>query len=71
MLDVARALSYLARDTEALDLLLDAERAAPVLVRNSADVRAAVTAMHRCSPVTGGGRSSELSAPAKRCRAVR
>lgn len=71
MIDVARALSYLARDTEALDLLLSAERQAPALVRHSASVREAVKTMHRRAPVTGGGRSSELLAFAQRCRAVR
>lgn len=71
MIDVARALSYLARDTEALDLLLSAERSAPGLVRHSASVREAVKTMHRRAPVTSGARSSELLAFAQRCRAVR
>ncbi|MFR9806376.1 helix-turn-helix domain-containing protein [Pseudonocardia sp. RS010] len=70
MIDVARALSYLAKDTEALDLLLNAERRAPALVRHSASVREMVKDMHRRSPVTGGSRSSELLAFAQRCRAV-
>ncbi|GAA4855332.1 helix-turn-helix domain-containing protein [Pseudonocardia benzenivorans] len=70
MIDVARALSYLAKDTEALDLLLNAERLAPALVRHSASVREMVKDMHRRSPVTGGSRSSELLAFAQRCRAV-
>lgn len=70
MIDVARALSYLAKDTEALDLLLSAERQAPALVRHSASVREMVKDMHRRSPVTGGSRSSELLAFAQRCRAV-
>jgi tetratricopeptide (TPR) repeat protein len=70
MIDVARALSYLAKDTEALDLLLNAERQAPALVRHSASVREMVKDMHRRSPVTGGSRSSELLAFAQRCRAV-
>ncbi|MGQ0480692.1 MAG: helix-turn-helix domain-containing protein [Pseudonocardia sp.] len=71
MIDVARALSYLARDAEALDLLLSAERSAPGLVRHSASVREAVRTMHRRAPVTSGARSSELLALAQRCRAVR
>lgn len=71
MIDVARALSYLARDTDALDLLLTAEKAAPQLVRHSASVRETVKTMHRRAPVTGGSRSSELLAFAQRCRAVR
>lgn len=70
MIDVARALSYLAKDTEALNLLLNAERQAPALVRHSASVREMVKDMHRRSPVTGGSRSSELLAFAQRCRAV-
>jgi tetratricopeptide (TPR) repeat protein len=70
MIDVARALSYIAKDTEALDLLLNAERQAPALVRHSASVREMVKDMHRRSPVTGGSRSSELLAFAQRCRAV-
>lgn len=71
MIDVARALSYLAKDSEALDLLLSAERHAPALVRHSASVREAVKDMHRRAPVTAGGKSSELLAFAQRCRAVR
>lgn len=71
MIDVARALSYLAKDTEALDLLLSAERQAPALVRHSASVREAVKDMHRRAPVTANGKSSELLAFAQRCRAVR
>ena len=71
MIDVARALSYLAKDTEALDLLLSAERQAPALVRHSASVREAVKDMHRRAPVTAGSKSSELLAFAQRCRAVR
>ena len=71
MIDVARALSYLAKDTEALDLLLSAERQAPTLVRHSASVREAVKDMHRRAPVTAGSKSSELLAFGQRCRAVR
>ena len=71
MIDLARALSFLARDDEAVELLLDAERTAPALVRHSATVREAVKAMHRRAPVTGGARSSPLLGLAQRCRAVR
>lgn len=70
MIDVARALSYLAKDTEALDLLLSAEQSAPQLVRHNPNVRETVKTMHRRAPVTSGGRSSDLLAFAQRCRAV-
>jgi hypothetical protein len=68
-IDVARALSYLARDDEAITLLLTAERDAPQLVRHIPAVREVVRAVHRRTPVTSG-RSSEVLAPAERCRAV-
>ncbi|MBW0101650.1 helix-turn-helix domain-containing protein [Pseudonocardia sp. KRD291] len=71
MIDLARALSHLARDDDAVTLLLDAERTAPALVRHSAVVRETVKAMHRRAPVTGGSRSSQLRGLAQRCRAVR
>ena len=71
LIDVARALSHLARDTEALGLLLTAEREAPGLVRHNTSVREAVKTMYRRTPVTGGSRSSDLLALAKRCRAIR
>lgn len=71
LIDVARALTHLARDAEALSLLLGAEREAPGLVRHSASVRESVKAMYRRSPVTGGRRSSDLLALAQRCRVVR
>ena len=69
--DVARALSHLARDDKALDLLLAAEREAPALVRHSASVRETVKTMQRRAPVSGGRRSSELFGLAQRCRALR
>jgi hypothetical protein len=68
--DVARALSHLARDDEALGRLLIAEREAPALVRHSAAVRETVKDLQRRAPVTGS-RSSELHGLAQRCRAVR
>lgn len=70
MIDVARALSLLAKDSEALHLLLSAERTAPQLVRHNASVRETVKAIHRRAPVTGSRRSSELLALAQRCRAI-
>lgn len=70
LIDTARALSLLARDEHALDLLLRAEQVAPQLVRHSPSVRETVKALHRRAPVTGGGRSSALFALAERCRAV-
>ncbi|MFD1534228.1 helix-turn-helix transcriptional regulator [Pseudonocardia aurantiaca] len=71
LIDVARAMSHLARDSEALDMLLSAERESPALFRHNAAVREAVKAMYRRAPVTGGMRSSQLLELAKRCRAVR
>jgi hypothetical protein len=68
-IDVARALSYLARDDEAITLLLAAERDAPQLVRHDPAVREVVRAVHRRTPVTSG-RSSAILALAERCRAV-
>ena len=66
---VARALHMVARDEDALAMLLSAEREAPALVRHSPAVRETVKAMSRRAPVTGG-RSSALFAFAERCRAV-
>ncbi|UPK73167.1 helix-turn-helix domain-containing protein [Nocardioidaceae bacterium SCSIO 66511] len=68
-IDLARALSLVARDDEALPHLLDAEREAPQLVRHSAKVRETVRAMHRRAPVTAG-KESALLGLAERCRAV-
>lgn len=69
-IDLARALSMLARDEDALQLLLDAEQKAPQLVRHSSMVREVVRTMYRRSPVSNG-RSSPLLGLAERCRAVR
>lgn len=67
-LDLARANAYVARDDEALRLLLDAEAASPDLVRHSAAVREVVKAMHRRTKNNGAG--SALYGLAMRCRAV-
>jgi transcriptional regulator with XRE-family HTH domain len=69
-IDAAKALSLVAQDDSALELLLDAESRAPQLVRHSAVVREMVKAMQRRSPVTGQAPSSPLMALAERCRAV-
>ena len=45
--DIARRYSYVARDDEALTQLLDAEAAAPQIVRHSAAVRDTVKSLHR------------------------
>lgn len=70
LIDVARALSLVARDDDALQHLLDAESRAPQLVRHNPLVRETVKAMSRRAPVTGGATSSPLLALAERCRAV-
>ncbi|MQA16118.1 MAG: helix-turn-helix domain-containing protein [Pseudonocardiaceae bacterium] len=70
LIDLARALSLVARDAEALDYLLTAERAAPQLVRHNPVVRETVKSLQRRAPVTGGGKSSPLLGLAERCRAV-
>ena len=68
-IDVARALHLTARDDDALAMLLEAERAAPSLVRHNPKVRETVKTMTRRAPATGG-RSSALLSLAERCRAV-
>ena len=68
--DTAYAQSLLARDEEALQVLLDAEARAPQLVRHSTRVRETVRSMQRRAPVTGRSKSSPLLALAERCRAV-
>ena len=70
-IDVARALSSLARDDEALQILLDAEAKAPQLVQHNSMVREVVRTMYRRAPVTNGSKSSPLLGLAERCRAVR
>src|SRR6478609_8008708 len=69
-IDVARAMSYLAKDEEAVDALLAAEAVAPQLVRHSPAVREVVRSVYRRSPVSAGARSSRVMALAVRCRAV-
>lgn len=69
-IDVARALSYVAEDDAAIELLLTAERQAPHLVRHNPSVRETVKAIHRRSPVTSGRRSSPVLGLAERCRAI-
>jgi transcriptional regulator with XRE-family HTH domain len=68
--DTACAQSLMARDDDALESLLTAERMAPQLVRHSAAVRETVRSLHRRAPVTGGARASALLGIAERCRAV-
>lgn len=68
-IDLARANSYLARDDEALAQLLDAEAAAPQIVRHSAAVRATVKSLHRRAR-HAAGKSSPLVGLAERCRAI-
>lgn len=69
-IDLARALSMLARDDSALRVLLDAEQKAPQLVRHSSKVREVVRTMYRRAPVSNG-KSSPLLGLAERCGAVR
>jgi hypothetical protein len=69
-IDLARALSLVARDDDALSELLTAEQKSPQLVRHSAAARETVRTMHRRAPVTGGGGSSPLFGLAERCRIV-
>lgn len=71
LIDVARALSMVARDEEALQTLLTAEQRAPTLVRHSTAVREAVRNMYRRAPATAGSKSCPLLGLAERCRAVR
>lgn len=70
LMHYARALSLVARDDEALQVLLTAESRSPQLVRQSSMVREVVRTMYRRAPVTGGKKSSDLLGLAQRCRAV-
>ena len=65
-IDFARALSLAVRDSEALEVLLEAERLAPGIVRHSVLVREAVRELHR----RDHGRTRSLNVLAERCRAV-
>jgi hypothetical protein len=71
MIDVARALSLVARDDDATQVLYDAEQVAPPLVRHNPVVREIVKAMYRRTTASAQGSSSLLGALAERCRAVR
>ena len=68
--DVARALSLVARDDEAVQLLLEAERLAPHLVRQNPTVRETVKTMYRRAAASGQSSSTPLGALAERCRAI-
>ena len=70
LIDLARALSLVARDDDALHTLLRAERKSPGIVRHSAVVRDVVRSMYRRAPASAGTKSSPLLALAERCRAV-
>ena len=69
-IDVARALSLVARDDDAAPLLHDAGRLAPHLVCHSPAVREIVKSMYRRAAVTGQSSSTPLGALAERCRAI-
>jgi hypothetical protein len=71
LIDLARALSLVAKDDEALHTLLTAERTSPGIVRHSAVVREVVRSMYRRAPASAGKKSSPLLALAERCRAVK
>jgi transcriptional regulator with XRE-family HTH domain len=70
MIDYARALSMVAKDDDAVQVLLTAEEKSPQLVRHSAIAREVVRTLYRRAPVTAGKKSSLLLALAERCRAV-
>lgn len=70
LIDYARASSLLAKDDQAVQVLLSAEEKSPQLVRHSAIAREVVRTIYRRAPVTGGRKSSLLLALAERCRAV-
>jgi hypothetical protein len=70
LIDLARALSLIARDDEALQHLYDAEGQAPELVRHNPLVREMLKAIYRRTPVTGGRKSSAIAGLATRCRVV-
>jgi ABC-type transport system substrate-binding protein len=70
LIDLARALSLVAKDDDALQTLLSAEQKSPGIVRHSVVVREVVRSMYRRAPATAGKKSSPLLALAERCRAV-
>ncbi|WP_125263132.1 helix-turn-helix domain-containing protein [Streptomyces alboflavus] len=69
-IDFARALSLAGHGDDAYEELRKAERTSPQLVRNNPRVRETLRDLRKQSPVTAGGRSSEVFAMAQRCRAV-
>lgn len=69
-IDYARALSLAGQGDDAFAELFMAERVSPQLVRNNPRVRDTLRDLIKQSPVTSGGRSSELFMMAQRCRAV-
>jgi hypothetical protein len=69
-IDYACALSLAGRGDDAFAELRKAERTAPQLVRNNPRVRDTLRDLIKRSPVTSGGRSSEVFVMAQRCRAV-
>jgi len=69
-IDVARAHNYLAQDDDAIAALLTAEREAPQWVRHSPSALETVRDIHRRTPVSQGGQSSEVMGLAERCRAI-
>jgi hypothetical protein len=71
LIDLAKALSLVAKDDDALHILLTAEQKSPGIVRHSAVVREVVRSMYRRAPATAGKKSSPLLALAERCRAVK
>lgn len=70
LIDFARALSLLAKDDDALQVLLQAEQKSPTIVRHNTMVREVVRSMYRRAPATAS-KSSALLALAERCGAVR
>ena len=68
--DTAYAQSLLARDEEALQVLLTPRLGPPAGQAQHSCVRETVRAMQRRAPVTGRSKSSPLLALAERCRAV-
>lgn len=69
-IDLARAYSLVAEDDAAITALLRAENDAPQLVHHSPLVRETVRSIHRRTPVSNGGRSSDFIRLAEQCRAI-
>jgi len=70
LIDVARALSLVAKDDEATELLLEAEVIAPHLVRHSPVVRETVKSLYRRSRPATKPSTTALGSLAERCRAI-